>query len=85
LSRRPGLPQRTGCKANNHAKRDHDGERPIHSDPPTISEHIPIEWIAICLLLLRWRMFSSENRYPFFRNMRYRFSRTTRKPRSKCR
>ena len=43
LGGRPGLPQRTGGKTNNHAKRAHDGECPIHSDPPMISEHIAIE------------------------------------------
>jgi len=36
LGGRPGLRERTGGKTNNHAKRTHDGERPVHSDPPMI-------------------------------------------------
>jgi hypothetical protein len=39
LCGRPGLPQRTGGKTNNHTK-CHDGKRPVHSDSPSLTHLI---------------------------------------------
>src|SRR5947207_626877 len=50
----PGLPQRTGGKTNNHAKRTHDREGPVHSDSPTILaflSHDPKTEVEVSVIL----------------------------------